>query len=178
MNAVVGRSRRRRAVQPLAVLWLTLVWCTLWGTFTPMLVAGGVVVAVVVCLVFPLPALQPDVRVHPVKLLALLARFAADVLRASLEVTGVVLRRRPLRNAVIGVDLETTSDFVLTGVAALLSLVPGSVVVEVRRSTYTLFLHVLDVPDVAAAEAFRDEALAVERRFVAAFAPREEEVSR
>lgn len=169
----VLRPARHRALQPLPILWLVLLWCTLWGSFSPMIVAGGVVAAVVVCVVFPLPPLAVDVRIRPARALWLLLGFLVDVVRASLQVTGIVLRRRPVRNAVIGVDLTSSSDFVLTGVASMLSLVPGSVVVEVRRSTHTLFLHVLDVPDQAAAEQFRAEALAVEQRFLAAFAPKD-----
>jgi multicomponent Na+:H+ antiporter subunit E len=166
------RPARYRAVQPIPILWLTLVWCTLWGSFSPMMLVGGVLVAVIVSVVFPLPALEADVRVRPLRLVWLVAGFLVDVVRASIQVTGVVLRRRGVRNAVVSVDLRSSSDFVLTGVAAMLSLVPGSVVVEVRRSSHTLFLHVLDVPDRAAAERFRQQALEVERKFLQAFPPK------
>ncbi len=159
-------------MQPIPILWLTLVWCTLWGSFSPLLLVSGVLAAVIVSVVFPLPALEADVRLRPLKLVRLGLGFLVDVVRASIEVTGVVLRRRGVRNAVVSVDLTSQSDFVLTGVAAMLSLVPGSVVVEVRRSSHTLFLHVLDVPDREAAERFRHQALAVERRFLEAFPPK------
>ncbi|WP_127479488.1 Na+/H+ antiporter subunit E [Nocardioides pantholopis] len=168
-----GSSRpvRYRALQPMAVVWLTVVWLLLWGSFSPLLVLSGVLVAVLSCLAFPLPPISLFTRVHPWRLVTLVAGFLVSIVRASIEVSMVVLRRRPVRNAVIAVDLESSSDFVLTGVAAMLSLVPGSVVVEARRSTHTLYLHVLDVPDRAAAERFRAEALAVEQRFLAAFVP-------
>ena len=169
------RPVRHRALQPLPLLWLTLVWLTLWGAVTPFLLVTGLLVAVVMSVVFPLPPLRIGARVRPWPLVRLLARFAVDVVRASVEVSWVVLRRRGVRNAIVEVDLTSSSDFVLTGVASMLSLVPGSVVVEVRRSTHTLFLHVLDVPDTGAAEEFRREALAVEQRFLAAFVPEQEE---
>ncbi|WP_110181150.1 Na+/H+ antiporter subunit E [Nocardioides solisilvae] len=165
------RPVRYRAVQPFAIFWLTLVWLALWGAVTPMLVVSGVLVAVLACLAFPLPPVKLESRVRPWPLLILALRFALDVVRASLEVSAVVLRRRPVRNAVVAVDLRSSSDFVMTGVAAMLSLVPGSIVVEARRSTHTLYLHVLDVPDAEAVERFRREALAVEDRFLAAFEP-------
>lgn len=165
------RPSRYRAVQPWPIAWLTLLWCTLWGSFAPQIMVGGVLVALLVCIVFPLPPLAADVRVRPLRLVVLVAVFLGEVIRASVQVTGVVLRRRGVRNAVVGVDLVSSSDFVLTGVAAMLSLVPGSVVVEVRRSTHTLFLHVLDVQDEAGAEAFRAQALEVEQRFLKAFVP-------
>ncbi|WP_104106946.1 Na+/H+ antiporter subunit E [Nocardioides sp. 616] len=166
------RPARYRALQPAALVWLTLVWLALWGEISPMLVVSGVLVAVLACLAFPLPPIDFGSRVRPARLLYLLAHFLVDVVRASIDVSRVVLRRRPVRNAVVAVNLESSSDFVLTAVAAMLSLVPGSIVVEARRSTHTLYLHVLDVPDRAAAEAFRAEALAVEQRFLAAFPPK------
>ena len=167
------KPSRYRAVQPMALVWLTLVWLALWGAVTPMLVVSGVLVAVLVCVVFPLPPVALDLSFHPWRAVVLFSRFLYDILVASVQVAGVVLRPRPVRNAVVAVDLETTSDFVLTGVAAMLSLVPGSVVIEARRSTHTLYLHVLDVPDEAAADRFRQRALAQEQRFLAAFTPRE-----
>lgn len=171
-----GRTRptRHRAVQPLAVLWLTLVWTVLWRDVSVLVVASGVLVGVLVCVVFPLPPVALFARVRPWPLVVLGAGFAVAVVRASVEVALVVLRRRPLRNAIVRVDLESSSDLVLTGVATMLSLVPGSVVVETRRSTHTLYLHVLDTPDLDRVERFRAEAAAAERRFVAAFVPREE----
>jgi multicomponent Na+:H+ antiporter subunit E len=165
------KPSRYRAVQPWAIAWLTLLWVTLWGDITPTLVLGGVAVSVIMAVTFPLPPLDFGVKVRPLRLVALVARFLVDVIRASIQVTRVVLRRRPVRNAVVAVDLASDSDFILTGVAAMLSLVPGSVVVEARRSTHTLFLHVLDVPDRLAAESFRVQALEVERRFMSAFEP-------
>lgn len=166
------RPARHRAVQPIAVSWLTLVWLALWSELSPLLVVGGVLVSVLVCLTFPLPPLDLGFRARPVLLLGVACRFGVDVVRASIQVAGVVVRRRQARNAVVAVDLETASDFIMVLVAAMLSLVPGSIVVEARRSTHTLYLHVLDVPDAAAAERFRSEALALEQRLLRALPPR------
>lgn len=169
------RPARYRAVQPPAVLWLTVVWLALWGELTPLLVVGGVLVAVLVCLAFPLPPIDIASGVRPLALAVLVGRFLVDVVRASVQVSGVVLRRRTVRNAVVAVDLESASDFVMTLVAAMLSLIPGSVVVEARRSTHTLYLHVLDVPDRERAEAFRRDALDLEQRVLRALPPRAHE---
>ena len=166
------RPARHRAVQPLAVVWLVLVWLALWGAVTPLLLVGGVLVAVLVCLAFPLPPIDLGSSVRPLPLLGVIARFHLDVVRASIEVAGVVLRRRPVRNAVVAVDLETKSDFLMTLVASMLSLIPGSVVVEARRSTHTLYLHVIDVPDADAADEFRRTALDLEQRLLRALPPR------
>jgi multicomponent Na+:H+ antiporter subunit E len=161
---------RLRAVQPMVVLWLTAVWVALWGDLSLMTMVGGVLVGIVVCLVFPLPPVRMHVRVRPLRLAWLVLRFLVDVVVASAEVSWRTLQlHREPRNAVIEVDLRTQSDFVLTVVAELVSLVPGSLVVEARRSTHTLFLHVLDARDMDGVNRMREQVFALERRVVLAF---------
>lgn len=163
------RLARHRLLQLPMLLWLTLVWVVLWREVSIMTVVGGFVVAVISCLVFPLPPLHLDVRIRPLPLLWLVVRFGYDVVVSSVHVAWVVLRpARPLRNAVVEVNLRTPSDIVLTVVAEMTCLIPGSLVVEARRSTHTLFLHVLDVGDRSGAERFRQGVLDQETRLVRA----------
>lgn len=166
----VARPSRLRLLQPSVVAWLTVVWVALWGDLKPVTIVGGVAVGVVVCLVFPLPRLRMHLHVRPLWLGWLTVRFLADLVAASAQVVWTTLQfgRQP-RNAVIEVDLRTHSDFVLTVVAEMVSLVPGSLVVEARRSTHTLFLHVLDAKDMGGVERMRDQVYALERRVVLAF---------
>jgi multicomponent Na+:H+ antiporter subunit E len=165
------RPARFRAVQPWAIVWLTVVWVALWGDLSVANVVSGLLLGVAVCLVFPLPPVRMSLQVRPWWLAYLLIRFAADVVVASIQVSRVILAPGSLRNSVVEVDLRSSSDFVLTLVAEMTSLVPGSVVVEARRSSYTLFLHVLDTPDRTAAERMREATLELERRVVRAFVP-------
>ncbi|HEX6148477.1 Na+/H+ antiporter subunit E [Nocardioides sp.] len=159
------RSQRLRGLQLPALAWLTAVWVALWGQLSLFVVVSGALVAVSVCLVFPLPRLPMGLRVHPVHLCWLVLRFLADVVVASAQVSWTTLQlRRTPRNAVIEVDLRTESDLILTVVGEMVSLVPGSLVVEARRSTHTLFLHVLDARDEAGVEKMRREVDALERR--------------
>jgi multicomponent Na+:H+ antiporter subunit E len=166
-----GRERpaRYKSLQVTVLVWLTVVWVVLWGSVSLLTVLGGLVVAIVSCLLFPLPPLRLHVRVRPVWLLWLIVRFVADVVVSSIQVARVVLRRRrPLRNAVIEVNLRTPSEFVLTVVAEMTCLIPGSLVVEARRSSFTLILHVLDAEDLAGVERFRQGVLDQEVRVVRA----------
>ena len=167
---VPPRPARWRSLQLLPVVWLTVVWVALWGDLSALNLVGGLLVAVAACLVFPLPPIRMSLRVRPLRLAWLALRFLGDVVVASAQVawTTVQLRRTP-RNAVIEVDLRTHSDFVLTVVAEMVSLVPGSLVVEARRSTHTLFLHVLDARDQAGVDRMRRQVHALERRVVLAF---------
>ena len=98
-----GRVRpvRRHSVQWPMVLWLTLVWWLLWGTWSLLSLVGGVLVAVVASLVFPLPPLRMRVRIRPVGVVVLVARFLLDVVVASAQVARTVL---PLTSATIVIN--------------------------------------------------------------------------
>jgi multicomponent Na+:H+ antiporter subunit E len=117
------------------------------------------------------------VRVRPVRLAWLALHFLGDVVAASAQVAWKTLQlHRQPQNAVIEVDLRTRSDFVLTAVAELVALVRASLQVEARRSTHTLFLHVLDARDMAGVEKMRAQVFALERRVVLAFGAEIEQV--
>lgn len=163
------KPARYGSVQPGVVAWLTLVWVVLWGELSVWNVLTGALAGAVVCLVFPLPPLRMHLRVRPLHLIWLIVRFHYDVAAASVQVVLVTLRpRMKLTNAIVAVRLRTPSDFVLTVVGEMVSLIPGSIIVEAQRSTHTLFLHVLDVDDEAAVERFRTRVLEQERRLVRA----------
>ncbi len=170
MNAPYRHRSRWKSLQPWALAWLTVLWVALWGDLSVANVVAGLVVGVVVCLAFPLPPLGMHLRIRPHRLAWLVVRFLADVVIASVQVarTTLAFGRQP-RNAVIEIDLRTDSDFVLTVVAEMVSLVPGSLVVAARRSTHRLFLHVLEARDEHGVEKMRRAVMALERRVVLAF---------
>jgi multicomponent Na+:H+ antiporter subunit E len=165
---VTPRPTRWRLLQPAALVWLTLVWVALWRDLSVANVLSGLALATVVSLVFPLPRLRLATRVHPLHLVRLVLRFLVDVVVASFQVAWLTLQfgRQP-RGAVIEVPLRSRSDFVLTLVAEMISLVPGSLAVEARRHTHTLYVHVLDLGDHDV-EYFRERVLEQEHRVMLA----------
>ncbi len=164
-----GRRLSLESIQPMVVAWLTLVWVLLWGDVSVANVVVGAGVATLVLVVFPLPALRMRLRVRPAWLVWLIVHFLASVVLATAQVAWTTLSfGRTPRNAVIRVTLLTSSDFVLTVVAELTSLVPGSIVLEADRASHSLFIHVLDVDDVDDVEKVRAATLALERRVVKA----------
>ncbi|HEU0214971.1 MAG TPA: Na+/H+ antiporter subunit E [Jiangellaceae bacterium] len=175
MTPATFRSRMGHALRSPMVLWLTLAWVFLWGDLSIANVASGALIGITVIAVFPLPPVVFEGRVHPVAVIGLIGWFVVDLVRASIQVTALALRfgHQP-RNAVIQVDLRSRSDLYLTITAELVTLVPGSVVIEVRRSTSTLYIHVLEVRDDSDVDDARAHTLAVEERVVQALASRDE----
>ncbi|TQM64086.1 Na+/H+ antiporter subunit E [Humibacillus xanthopallidus] len=166
--------RRRRTLQPRAIATIALAWMLLWDRVSWGNLVNGVLVGLFVTLAFPLPSIEFQGRLRPHRVVWLIVLFLADLVAASWQVLRLALGRRRPRNAVIEVQLRSRSDFYLTLTAELVALVPGSVVVDARRSTSVLYLHLLDIERQGAIEHQRRHVLAVEERVVRAFGSREE----
>jgi multicomponent Na+:H+ antiporter subunit E len=147
------------------LLWNELSWAN---------AVVGVVVSLVLCLVFPLPATDIGLRVRPLSVLRLLVTLLYDMFVSGAEVSRQVFVPRHPPAAVIAVQLRCRTDLMLTATAVAVTHVPDSSVVEVRRSTATLFLHVLDADNPAALAAARLSAWRLEALVVRAFGTREE----
>lgn len=169
------RRRRTLGAQWPSIVWLTAVWMMLWGDVSWGNLVGGLLVAVVVAVVMPLPTIDFHGRLRPLAILHLLARFAVDLVRASVQVSLEAFRfGRTPRGAVVGVRLRSSSDLYLTIIAELSSLVPGSLVIEANRLTGMLYLHVLNLEAYGGVEKVRDDVHALEDRVMRALASDEE----
>lgn len=162
-------GRRRRVLELPLIAWLTLIWVLLWSTLTWANLVTGVVVAVVVCLAFPLPKVDLGLRLHPWGILLLAGYLLYDMYTSGVKVTRQIFAGRTHRPAVIGVPLRCRSDLMLAATAVSVSNVPGGSVVEVRRATATLFMHVLDADRPEELEAARRSVWKLEELTVRAF---------
>lgn len=154
MSAAARRGWVRRP-RVLRVLWLTLVWILLWGTFSWANLLGGLVVAVGILLLFPLPAVSSG-RLRPLALLRVVLDVARDLAVSSVQVAWQSVRPGPpIRSSIVAVEVPDDSELLMSLLVECLSLVPGSVVVEVSAPQRTLWAHVLGADDDASAERFR-----------------------
>lgn len=170
-RTLVRRLRHTLGQWP-ALVFLTAVWMLLWGDLSWANVVGGLTLAVVVLLVFPLPSVAARGTVRPLPFLALVARFGRDLVVASFQVAFLALRPgyRP-SGAIVQVRLRNPDDLFLTATAVLSTLVPGTLVIEARRRAGLVFLHVLDIERSGGPETVRADILALEERVLRAFAP-------
>ncbi|GGY95166.1 Na+/H+ antiporter subunit E [Streptomyces nitrosporeus] len=173
-SAALAGGRRQRVLDLPLIAWLTLIWVLLWSTLTWANVITGAVVATVVCLAFPLPKVDLGLRLHPWGILVLAGYLLYDMYTSGVQVTRQIFSGHPHRPAVIGVPLRCRGDLMLAATAVTVSNVPGGSVIEVRRATATLFLHVLDADRPAALEAARRSVWRLERLTVRAFGTRDE----
>jgi multicomponent Na+:H+ antiporter subunit E len=77
-------------------------------------------------------------------------------------------------NAVVAVPLRSHQDLMVTATGHVISLIPGSLVVEVDRSTSTLYLHALNVSSPEEVESLRKEVRSIEAGLIRIMGTREE----
>jgi multicomponent Na+:H+ antiporter subunit E len=149
---------------------LAAVWTVLWGDYSPGPALVGLVLATVIMAVLPLPTVPVQGRVHLVSLLRLVTRVAWFLLVSSLQVSWLAIRPGavPL-SAVLRVDLSVKSDLVLVLASNILSMMPGSLVLEIDQTRRALFCHVINAGSARAMRSFQHQAAEVERLLIAAF---------
>lgn len=165
---------RRRVLDLALIAWLTLIWVLLWSTLTWANVVTGVAVAVAVCLAFPLPGVDLGLRLHFWGIVRLSAYLLYDMYTSAVKVTQQIFVGSPHRPAVIAVPLRCRTDLMLAATAVAVSNVPGGTIVEVRRATATVYVHVLDADGPGALEVARQSVWHLEELMVRAFGTSEE----
>ncbi|MEE3849893.1 Na+/H+ antiporter subunit E [Gordonia sp. LSe1-13] len=166
----LGSDSREVAVRLWTLAWLTFVWVLLWGTISWANIIGGLVLAIAIVTVLPLPRVPVEGRIHPVAVLAILVRLVVDFFVSSAQVAWAAIRPgKPPLGAVIRVRVAIKSDMVLTLAVDYLNLVPGTMVLDIDHRRRILYIHVFDVRTEKKVQSFYDTVAFVERSFIRAF---------
>lgn len=174
----VSRARRMavawRYDVPL-VLGLVVLWSLLWGSWTPLTLLCGLVVAVLTTQLLPLPPVPLSSRFSPLALVRFLVVWTGLVVTASFRVAWAAIRPRGVRrSSIVLVQLHTTSEMTFTLSTLAISLVPGSYVIDTDLRRRRLLLHVLDTERTDQVEAERMTAIRLESMVVRAIGSRQD----
>ena len=163
---MMKRVLKLRQTVPL-LIWLVLLWGALWQDFSVGNLLFGALIAIGVSQVFYLPPIGFSGRFNPLQAAGLLLWFVWQVTIASFQVLYWAAAKGPrIRNAVIAVPLRSPSDLLMTAVGHVLSLIPGSLVVEVDRGAATLYVHAMNTPTAESVEKVRRGIQDMEARLI------------
>ena len=161
---------RRNLLRIWVLCWLVLVWILLWGTFSAANILSGLLVALVITLLLPLPAVPVEGRVRPLSLLRLIVTVAYYLVLSSVQVAFLAIKPGPPPlSAVLRAHLAVKSDLVLALAVNIFNLIPGSIVLEIDQSRRMLYMHVIDVGNERAVARFYSQVTEVERMLIATF---------
>lgn len=152
------------------LLWLVLVWILLWGDVSAANIVSGLAVALVITVLLPLPPVPIEGRVHLVSLARLVAQVTWYLVWSSTQVAWLAIRPGPPPlTAVLRAHLDIKSDLVLALAVNIITLTPGSVVLEIDQVRRMIYAHVIDVGSDRAVKRFYRQVSQIERLLVATF---------
>ncbi|MEN8584092.1 Na+/H+ antiporter subunit E [Arthrobacter sp. KBS0703] len=170
-------SRQRISLRqelPLLV-WLVIVWGALWQDFSPGNLLFGALLAAAVARLFYLPPVELSGRFNVLRAVPFAVMFLGRVVAASFQVFYLAVAKGPkVTNAVVAVPLRSHSDLMVTATGHVISLIPGSLVVEVDRSTSTLYIHGLNVRNADDVQKLRKEVRDTEAGLIRVMGSKEE----
>lgn len=157
------------------LVWLVVAWCGLWSNFSIGNVLFGTLISVGITRLFYLPPVELGGRFNLWYAFTFAGSFLGQLVVASINVLYLAIVRGPhLENSVVAVQLRSRSDLLVTSTGHVVSLIPGSLIIEVDRSTSTLYVHCLNVGEPEAAEAVRARVRKTEEQLILMMGTRQE----
>lgn len=132
---------------------LVSFWMLAWGDASVGSLVGGVVVAVALAIVFPAgPMFDGTERMRPFGLVRLGLYICVQLVTSNLLVAREILSPgSDVRTGVLAYEVRHPSDQVITLMASVITLTPGTMTVEATRAPSILYVHFLLLDDVGAA---------------------------
>jgi multicomponent Na+:H+ antiporter subunit E len=132
-------------------LLLAIVWVALTGEYE----AGNFAVGFILAFLVLRLTQHSDTAVRYVKRVRLLIYFIGFFLKelvvSSLRVVAVVLSpTMKMQPAVVAIPLAVTSEAAITMLGTLITLTPGTLTLDVSTDHSTMYVHAMNVADVAA----------------------------
>lgn len=142
---------KRWLPSPMLSLMLWGLWLLLANDFSAgQMVLGLFFAWLVPVITEPFWLHRPRIQ-KPGKLVAFVLLVHRDILVANMAVAKLILSNPDqLRPAFVEVPLDTDNEFVITVLASVVSLTPGTVSADISADHRTLLVHGLDVKDQAA----------------------------
>lgn len=141
------------------ILWLLVVWIALWGDLSVANILSGSIVVGIFAWVFTDVGPRPASPFRPRHAAKLLGWFARSLLQSTWEVARRVLGSDPVKPAIIAFPMRHVADSVVTLVADIITLTPGTLTLDIRSDgdDAILYVHVLDLDDELASRAELEE---------------------
>lgn len=150
--------------------WLTILWIVVFRELSILIILSGLVVAVGVQWIFPMPRVGTQWRIRFLPLLRLIVRFLWDAAVSGVQVAWIVLSGKHVKTGIVRVDVHSCDPVHMTILSALTSLVPGTIVVNIDKTQGRMYLHVLDLDAAGGRQGVREATKKQEERILRAVA--------
>ncbi|MDB5261369.1 MAG: cation:proton antiporter [Adhaeribacter sp.] len=129
---------------------LTLVWAALTGSFTYVNLSFGFIISFFVLWIISRDS--PDRRYFTIafKIIGFFFYFLYEMLKANLQVAYEVMTSNlHMKPGFVKMELEAQTDLEITLLASLISLTPGTLVIDVSDDRKVMYIHGMYLEDRA-----------------------------
>ena len=155
---VVRRTKRSNIRDDLGIgAVLVIIWTLLWGRASPANFISGALVAALLLVAFPVgrDIVAVRHRLRPVAAARLAVFFLTDLLRSTLATAVDVVRPRSrVRTGIVACPLRVDNDGLVTFLANLIAVSPGTMPIEVAYRPHVIYVHSLRGVDPGEVRAF------------------------
>lgn len=155
---VVRRTRRTNLRDDVGVAAVLVgIWALLWGDASAANLMSGTVVATLLLIAFPLDhdVIAVRHRLRPLAAARLAAFFLGDLVRSTIATALDVVRpRSQIKTGIVACPLRVDNDGLLTFLANLIAVSPGTMPIEVSYRPHVIYVHSLRATDPDEVRAF------------------------
>ena len=152
-------------------LWLLLVWIAVFSSVQPLVLLSGVVLGVLIQIIFPLPLQRRLWHVRIGAFLILALRFVWDLIVAGAQVSWLVVTGKQHEDGIVRCPTLSGNPVYMTILAAMSSMIPGTIVVKVEPFEKVMYLHVLDLKAHGGVQGVKKEVEDQEKRILLGLTP-------
>lgn len=140
---------KRLLPHPLLSGALILLWLLLNQSLSPGQILLGIGVALAAGWAFAALGADGSPTRRPAVAIRLIARVALDIVRSNVSVALIILGigRRNRKSGFVEISLELRNPYGLATLACIITSTPGTLWVDLDRTSSTLTIHVLDLVD-------------------------------
>lgn len=167
---VEQHSHRKPHVSFAMTLWLVGIWLIVFSDISWLVGLSGLLFAILVQVLLPMPTHPHLWHFRFGYAIALAARFIWDLVVAGVQVSWLVLSGKNHDDGIVECRLKSDNPVYMTIVAAMCSMVPGTVVLKVAPRQRRMYLHALNLPTHGGPDGIRRSVAEQEKRVLLAVA--------
>jgi multicomponent Na+:H+ antiporter subunit E len=134
------------------IAFLTSIWVLLWGRISIANVASGIVLSMILLVLYPPPRTGARAKerfvLRPLPTIHLAGYILVQILVSNVQISKRILTPRSrLQSGVVTYEPQTDSKRLITFIATILAISPGTMPVRVETDPPLIAVHVLHLRD-------------------------------
>ncbi|MFC4323463.1 Na+/H+ antiporter subunit E [Litchfieldia salsa] len=137
------------ALQLLLNIFLAFIWMFLGNSFTVGSLFGGYLIGLLMIFMMRRFFPQRFYLSNVIAVIKLLFIFIKELILSNIEILKIILKPKlDIRPGIFALPTELEKDWEITTLANLITLTPGTLVLEISDDRKTLYIHAMDLKNV------------------------------